>query len=78
MHIDYLIQMANDIAAFFVGEGDEAVAAANVHQHMKKFWDPRMKAEIVAHYRDNGGTGLQGAVRLAVKQLAQEAAKQPG
>ena len=75
MHIDYLIQMANDIAAFFVSEGDEAVAADNIHQHMKKYWDQRMKVQIVEHFNETGGADLSGAVRIAVKQLAQEVAK---
>jgi formate dehydrogenase subunit delta len=75
MHIDYLVQMTNDIAAFFIGEGDEA-AAANIHQHIKKYWDNRMKSQIVAHYNETGGPDLQGAVRMAVRQLAEETRKQ--
>ena len=75
MHIDYLIGMANDIAAFFTGADAEDVAAANIRAHIKRYWDPRMRAQIVAHYNETGGADLQGAVRLAIAQLAEEAKK---
>jgi formate dehydrogenase subunit delta len=75
MHIDYLIKMANDIGAFFTGVDAEDVAAANICAHIKRFWDPRMRAQIVAHYSETRGADLQGAVRLAIAQLAEEAAK---
>jgi formate dehydrogenase subunit delta len=78
MHIDYLIQMTNDIAAFFVGDNDEAAAAANIHQHIAKFWDQRMKSQIVAHYQETGGRDLQDAVRMAVRLLAEETGKKTG
>lgn len=71
MHIEYLIQMANDIAAFFASENDETLAAEGIFQHIQKFWDPRMKAKIIAHYRETGGADLSGPVRLAVQQLSQ-------
>lgn len=74
MHIDYLVRMANDIGSFFASEPDESVAAASIHQHIKRFWDPRMRARIVAHYNETGGAGLDGPARSAVQRLAQETA----
>ncbi|TBR27213.1 MAG: formate dehydrogenase, partial [Reyranella sp.] len=35
---------------------------------LRKFWDPRMRAAIVAHL-DKGGEGLDDAVRQAVLRL---------
>lgn len=75
MHIDYLIKMANDIGDFFKADPDQEAAATNIHQHLKRFWDPRMKQQIIAHYHDTKGVGLEGPVLVAVKQLAAEAAK---
>ena len=49
--------MANDIAAFFDSEPDKAVAAEGVRFHMTRFWDPRMRREIIAHVQ-GGGAGL--------------------
>lgn len=67
---DKLVYMANQIGKFFATQGkDEAVAGTA--DHLKKFWDPRMRAAIVAHL-DAGGEGLDPGVRQAVEQLKSE------
>jgi len=71
---EYLVKMANDIAAFFESEAGADGCAASVANHMKKFWDPRMRKEIVAHELA-GGTGLTPHVRQAVEMLAEEGKK---
>ena len=38
---------------------------------MKKFWDPRMRAQIIAHYRQ-GGVGLSDHVRQGIGLLADD------
>lgn len=73
MHSEYLVRMANDIGNFFAAEPDKEQAARNVQAHLKRYWDPRMRAQIVAYYRA-GGEGLEGIVRAAVAALADEAA----
>lgn len=75
MHIDYLVRMANDIGAFFASEPDPQAAAAAILNHLKRFWDPRMRAQIVAHYHESRGEGLEAPVLSAVKMLAAEAGK---
>jgi formate dehydrogenase subunit delta len=67
-----LVSMANDIGAFFNGEADKAVAAQGVATHIRRYWDPRMRREIITHYRD-GGAGLDPLVRSAVALLAASA-----
>ena len=62
-----LVYMANQIGKFFVTE-DKATAVAAIADHLEKFWDPRMRAEIVAYVED-GGAGLDQPVREAVLQL---------
>jgi formate dehydrogenase subunit delta len=69
MHIDGLIRMANDIGAFFASEPSAEQAAASVLAHIKRFWDPRMRAQIVQYYRD-GGQGLAPHVSAAIARLA--------
>ena len=61
--------MANDIAAFFDSEPDKNVAAEGVRFHMSRFWDPRMRREIIAHV-GAGGAGLTPTARHAVELLA--------
>lgn len=47
MNTAHLIVMANQIARNFAAQGEDAAVAAVV-QHIEDFWDPRMKAAIVA------------------------------
>ena len=74
MHIDYLVRMANDIGSFFASETDQNVAAESIHLHLKRFWDPRMRGRIIGYFNETNGVDLEGPVRTAVQQLAQEAA----
>ena len=74
MRIDRLVTMANDIGAFFGSDADQQAAATNIAAHLTRFWDPRMRREIVAHYR-SGGTGLEPVVHDAVGRLAAAEAK---
>jgi formate dehydrogenase subunit delta len=68
MDVTRLVAMANDIAAFFDSEPDKNVAADGVRLHLTKFWDPRMRREIVAHV-NAGGAGLSPTAREAVSRL---------
>ncbi|HEX4986788.1 MAG TPA: formate dehydrogenase subunit delta [Burkholderiales bacterium] len=68
MNIDHLVRMANDIGNFFKSEPDHALAVAGVANHLRRFWDPRMRREIVAHL-DGGGEGLSELAREAVSKL---------
>ena len=69
MDVQRLVAMANDIAAFFASDPDPAAAADQVANHLKKFWEPRMRAEIRRHV-SAGGTGLSAIALQAVKKLA--------
>ncbi len=69
MRAERLVSMANDIGAFFNADPDKAAAASNVAGHIKRFWDPRMRREIIAHYRE-GGAGLDPVARSAIGLLA--------
>ena len=69
MDVQRLVAMANDIAAFFDSEPDASVAAEGVRLHLRKFWEPRMRREIVA-YVAGGGAGLTTTAREAVKRLS--------
>lgn len=68
MASDTLVQMANQIGSFFATQRRLDVPEA-VADHLRKFWDPRMRNEIQA-YLQNGGTGLDPLVRDAVRLLA--------
>jgi len=70
MSPDKLVYMANQIGKFFASQGADK-AIAGTADHLQKFWDPRMRAAILA-YLDAGGSNLDPAVREAVRQLRTE------
>ena len=75
MPADKLVMMANQIGIFFASQGPDQ-AVAGIADHLRKFWDPRMRAAIFAHLRE-GGQGLRPEVRLAVEVLARESGQRP-
>lgn len=72
MHIEQLVKMANDIGNYFDAEPDRESAIEGIAEHIRKFWDPRMRAQIAAHL-DNGGAGMNDSVKSAVSRLRQNA-----
>jgi formate dehydrogenase subunit delta len=63
-----LLHMANQIGKFFASQPHSDAPAA-IADHLRKFWDPRMRREIVA-YLERGGDGFDSVVREAVQLLA--------
>lgn len=72
MKIEYLVRMANDVGAFFAAEADGEAAVSAVATHLRRFWEPRMRAQIVAH-QAQGGVGMSDLARKAVALLAADA-----
>jgi formate dehydrogenase subunit delta len=67
MSPDRLIYMANQIGQFFRSQGHDN-AVSGITDHIRKFWDPRMRSAIFAHL-DAGGAGLDPNVRDAIAAL---------
>lgn len=64
-----LVYMANQIGTFFASRPEEE-AIAEIEGHIRKFWDPRMRRQIVA-LLDREDSGLSPRVRKAVLRLNQ-------
>lgn len=62
-----MIRMANQIAAFFNGSGPEA-AVRDAAEHINKFWEPRMRATLIAHL-EKGGEGLDPTIVKAASLI---------
>ena len=62
-----MVHMANQIALFFASYPREE-AIASVTDHFKKYWEPRMRKQIIA-YVAGGGGGLHELAFEAVKHL---------
>lgn len=67
MSPDRLVYMANQIGSFFKSQG-ETKAVPGIADHINKFWDPRMRSAILAHW-EAGGEGLDPLVRTAMSAL---------
>jgi formate dehydrogenase subunit delta len=61
-----LVKMANEIASFFEGEPERAVVLEGIAGHLKRFWDPRMRREILRWMDERQGEGLKDSVRAAI------------
>jgi formate dehydrogenase subunit delta len=64
MNLAHLHHMANQIARNFAVQG-EAKAVAATTQHLRDFWDPRMRAAVMDGDRD----GLSAIAKAAVEGL---------
>jgi formate dehydrogenase subunit delta len=67
MDSENMVHMANQIALFFASyPKDEAVAG--VTDHFEKYWEPRMRKQII-EYVEQGGHGLHELALEAVKRI---------
>jgi formate dehydrogenase subunit delta len=62
-----LVKMANQIAAFFAAEPDRKAAVDGVAGHLKRFWEPRMRKEILAMVDRGEVAEMDGLVVEALK-----------
>ena len=65
---EHIVQMANDIGNFFLGETNRQLALDGISNHINKFWTRRMRQKL-KEYVDNGGTELDELPRAALVQV---------
>jgi formate dehydrogenase subunit delta len=66
MHIDALLRMANQIGDFFEAMPDRDEALEGIAMHLKRFWEPRMRRELLAHIDAAGSPELHAVVAQAI------------
>ena len=69
MKPEHMVHMANQIAGFFSSYPREQ-AVDSIADHLKKFWEPRMRKQIVAYaksgsHEELSPLALEGVMRLA-------------
>ena len=74
MNIDLLIKMTNEISAYFAAEPDTEQAAKDVAAHLRRYWEPRMRRQLITYYEERQGAGLSD---LALRGVALLAAAEP-
>jgi formate dehydrogenase subunit delta len=62
------VRMVNQIATFFAHEGADK-APLSVADHLQKFWEPRMRAQLLAAVASGEAQGLTPLARAAVAAL---------
>jgi len=67
MDVENLVRMANRIGEFFEAMPDPEEAREGIAQHLRRYWEPRMRRELLAHVAATGGTGLRPLVLEAVR-----------
>jgi formate dehydrogenase subunit delta len=71
MQADTLVRMANQIGDFFSAMPDRAEALLGIAEHLRKFWDPRMRRELMAHLDSvPGDTKPSGLSPVVAEALA--------
>jgi formate dehydrogenase subunit delta len=73
MNTDLMIKMLNEISAFFAGEDDHEQAARDIQNHVHRYWEPRMRAQLLEYFTQRQGAGLSDLALRAVQLLAEEA-----
>ena len=66
MDANNLIHMANRIGDFFDAMPDRPEALEGIAQHIKKFWEPRMRRQFLDAVDGGSATELHEIVRAAV------------
>ena len=67
MNVQNLVKMANQIGDFFHTAAKPGFVEGDIAGHLKRFWDPRMRKEIVAHVDNHNGEGLKPEVIAAIQ-----------
>jgi formate dehydrogenase subunit delta len=60
--IDNLVRMANQIGDFFGTMKDRRQSLEEIAGHLRRFWEPRMRAALLAHLDRAAGAGLSDIV----------------
>lgn len=68
-----LVRKANQIATFFAAYPDDE-AIDGVVGHMRTFWEPRMRRQLVAYLGATGGGDLSALAIKAGEQLGADQA----
>ena len=68
MNNDNLVRMVNRIGAFFASMPDREEALEGIAQHIHRFWEPRMRRQLLAHVDEHQGDGIDAVVMTALHQ----------
>lgn len=68
MNTDNLVRMVNRIGAFFASMPDRQEALEGIATHIQRFWEPRMRRQLLAHVDEHHGEGIDAVVLTALQR----------
>lgn len=66
MDMQNLIKMANRIGDFFESAADRSEVENGIADHLKKFWAPRMRLQLLEYIDREHGAGLKEIVITSI------------
>lgn len=72
MNVEHLIQMANQIGAYFSAEPDRDAARAGIADHLARFWEKRMRQSLYASLDQGGANDLAPLVGEALAEYREQ------
>jgi formate dehydrogenase subunit delta len=67
MDTENLLHMANRIGEFFEAYPDRAAVLRSIADHIRKYWEPRMRRDLYAQLDRDGAPGLKPIVAEAIR-----------
>ena len=68
MDADNLVRMANRIGEFFIAMPDRVEAKNGIVDHLRKFWEPRMREQLFAAIDSEPAHALSPLVLEAINE----------
>ncbi|HSY27785.1 MAG TPA: formate dehydrogenase subunit delta [Burkholderiaceae bacterium] len=69
--MENLVKMANQIGGFYESYPDQVEASNEIANHLKKFWEPRMRSQLLDHVDNQHGAGLSDILLLSISSHRQ-------
>jgi formate dehydrogenase subunit delta len=64
--MDNLVKMANQIGDFYASYPNQVEAGNEIANHLKKFWAPRMRLQLLDYVDSQQGAGLSNIVLTSI------------
>ncbi|MGN6318013.1 formate dehydrogenase subunit delta [Trinickia sp.] len=78
MKVEHLIEMANQIGEFFASMPDHEEALVGIADHIRRFWEPRMRRAILDSLDDAAASAeMSPIVREALTRAREKLTPRP-
>lgn len=66
MDMENLVRMANQIGGFYESYPNQVEASQEIANHLKKFWAPRMRSQLLEYVDHQQGAGLSAILLSSI------------